>query len=416
MSAKSGNAEDVQRRRPNPFVLLVAEWSIINLGHYGVLAVLTLYFLRALQLAPDQAAAFILIFSLSLRLSRILLAPLVDRLAPRSSIMLASLVTALGYLGLSFVTAPAAIIAMLLVIGAGVGSNVLAVKTMAANTVAEGQSSLLRYASLSTGLNFAASIGPLIGTSLFLNWRANGVFLLAAAVNLLAALVTLWMPRGEVSSVQRPSWISGMKVSFARPTMRRAMLFTALTWFLYSQLYATLPLFIESGLRVPTLLGTYLTANAVLVIIGQLPLSQLLARWQVPESRMLFSGYVAFGLGFTLLWLFPTWQIAYAAVVCWTLGEMLIMPLLDTMVAEGVPAENRTVAFALSGLAIGVGDGLGGSIGVALAGRLLAQDQLLLLYGLFAVAAVVAAAVVAGVFRASIFKRTASAPSYPPTS
>lgn len=416
MSAKSGNAEDVQRRRANPFVLLVAEWSIINLGHYGVLAVLTLYFLRALQLAPDQAAAFILIFSLSLRLSRILLAPLVDRLAPRSSIMLASLVTALGYLGLSFVTAPAAIIVMLLVIGAGVGSNVLAVKTMAANTAAEGQSPLLRYASLSTGLNFAASVGPLIGTSLFLNWRANGVFLLAAAVNLLAALITLWMPRGEASSVQRPSWISGMKASFARPTMRRAMLFTALTWFLYSQLYATLPLFIESGLRVPTLLGTYLTANAVLVIIGQLPLSQLLARWQVPESRMLFSGYVVFGLGFTLLWLFPTWQMAYAAVVCWTLGEMLIMPLLDTMVAEGVPAENRTVAFALSGLAIGVGDGLGGSIGVALAGRLLAQDQLLLLYGLFAVAAVVAAAVVAGVFRASIFKRTASAPSYPPTS
>lgn len=416
MSTKSGSTEGGQRRRVNPFLLLVAEWSMINLGHYGVLAVLTLYFLRTLQLAPDQAAAFILLFSLSLRLSRIVLAPLVDRLAPRSSIMYASLVTALGYLGLAFVTSPTAIITMLLVIGAGVGSNVLAVKTMAANTNAEGQSSLLRYASLSTGLNFAASVGPLIGTSLFLNWRPNGVFLLAVVVNLVAAVLTLWMPRGEASSVQRPSWLAGLKVSFARPMMRRAMVFTALTWFLYSQLYTTLPLFIESGLRVPTLLGTYLTANAVLVIIGQLPLSQLLARWRVPESRMLFGGYVVFGVGFTLLWLFPTWQMAYVAVVCWTLGEMLVMPLLDTMVAEGVPAENRTVAFALNGLAIGVGDGLGGSIGVALAGRLLAQDQLLLLYGLFAVASVVASAVVVGVFRSSIFKEAAHAPSYPPTS
>lgn len=394
-----------QQRRSNAFLLLLAEWSISNLGHYAVLSILAIYFLQTLTLPPGQAAALVLIFSLSLRLSRILLAPLVDRLVPRTAITLALFVSALGYLSLSIATVPATIVAALLVIGAGVGTNVLAVKTMAANTAREGQSPLLRYASLSMGLNFAAAVGPIIGSALFLSWRPTSVFVLAAVAYAAAGIIALRLPRSEHRAAERPSWIAGIKANLRLPAMRRAMLFTALSFFLYSQLYATLPLFVQSGLQTPSLLGTYLTLNAVLVIGGQLPLSKLLTHWGASASTLLLAGYLLFGVGFSLLWFFPLWQIAYVAVVFWTLGEMLIMPMLDTLVAEGVPAAQRTVAFALSGLAVGIGDGLGSSVGVALGGWLLQRQQLLLLYGVFAVVAVIAAGIVLVVFRAAIFTR-----------
>lgn len=376
------------------FLLVVGEWGVANVGHYGVQSILSVYLLTTLQLAPGQAGALILVTSISFRLNRLFLAPVIDRLPPRTAVVGALGIGALGYVAMAFVSAPLAIAVLLPVVGLGGATNALAVKTLAASGVVE-RSSLLGYASLSTALNVAAAVGPLIANPIFLHWSPRGVFLLAAAAYGVAALMVTALPAGLHDRTERPPWLASIRQQLAAAPMRRALLLTAAGYFFYTQLFATLPIFVTEQLHAEGLRGSFFALNAVLVIAGQLPLGHLAGRRGWPADRLVTAGFLAFGVGFAVLWRWPVLPVAYAAVVLWTVGEMLVMPTLDALVAGAVPASGRTVAFSLAGVATTVGDGLGGVLGVTVAGALIASGAVGRVFGIFAGCALLAAALVA---------------------
>jgi hypothetical protein len=164
------------------------------------------------------------------------------------------------------------------------------------------------------------------------------------------------------------------------PAMQRALLFAFLGWFLYTQSYATLPLFVSEGVHRSDLLGSVFALNAILVVVGQLPVSRLVTSLRIPSSQLVLLAFLPFALGFTILWLVPQLPTIYIAVFLWTLGEMLLMPALDTLVAEGALMEYKQTGFALNSLAVSLGEGIGNFIGVAIAGFLLQSGHLSTLY------------------------------------
>src|SRR5437868_15533394 len=99
------------------FATVIAEYTICNLGHFAVMAILSLYLVRTLELVPAQAASVMLATSLSFRLSRLLTAPLVARMPTRQALCLALCSTGVGYLGLALVRVPLAALALLLIVG-----------------------------------------------------------------------------------------------------------------------------------------------------------------------------------------------------------------------------------------------------------------------------------------------------------
>lgn len=158
-------------------------------------------------------------------------------------------------------------------------------------------------------------------------------------------------------------------------------------WFLYTQSYASLPLFISDGVHRPDLLGSVFALNAIFIVVGQLPVSKTILYLRLPPSQSVLLAFLAFACGFALMWLFPVWQIIYVAVVLWTLGEMLLMPSLDTLIAKGALAEHTQVAFVVYSVAIGIGEGLGNLFGVSLADFLLKSGNFSYLYMLLTIAA-----------------------------
>lgn len=383
----------------NWFSLVIAEYSTCTLGHFAVMAILSLYFIQSLRLPAAQAAWFMLFTSLSFRLSRIFIAPLVSRLPVRQAAFLALFLTSLGYLGMAFVRVPALIMPILLIVGIGHGTNTLLVKVMTANagsqkksedSAAKNKSPFLRYASLTTGINISAAVGSFAGSTLFFRASATGVFFLAACVYALAGLIATAIPSQEAGGVQRPDWGNGMKLSIRMPALRRAMLFGFIGWFMYTQSYASLPLFISEAIHRTDLLGSVFVVNAVLVVVAQLPISHFIMRLRIPTSQVVVLAFFTFGLGFALLWLFPIWQMVYPAIVLWTLAEILIMPALDTLVAEGALTEYKHTAFTLNSIAVGFGEGIGNFAGVSIAAFFLARGGLQNLYMLLAASTIVA--------------------------
>lgn len=374
-----------QRRQDRRwFGFLLSEWSVSNVGYYAVQSILSLYFLTSLRLSPGAAGSLVLVTSIAFRLNRIFLAPLIDRLRPRTAVFAGLLVGAAGYVGLALTRSPALVTALLLVIGVGGATNALSVKTLAAELTPGSTSPLLRYASLSTGLNLAAATGPLIAGALYPGRGAGWVFAVAALCYALAAFLALFVPASAHESAARPTWRATSRGVLASRDFRRILLLTVVGFFLYSQLFSTLPYFVTEALHRPGLRGSYFTVNAVLVIACQIPLGHWLQRSRRPELPVIHGGYALFLAGFVLLWIAPRWWMAYAAVTLWTFGEMLIMPTLDTMTARTLEPHQRMVGFSFAGVAMSVGDGLGGAVGVALAGWLNQHHRLNQLYGVMA--------------------------------
>jgi Na+/melibiose symporter-like transporter len=100
------------------FSVVIAEFSLSNLGNYAVLAILSLYFVHTLNLPAAQAGGLML-FTSSFRLSRVFVAPLVDRFSARRAAFVSLSMSSLGTLGMAVVRAPLLLVLMLLIAGAG---------------------------------------------------------------------------------------------------------------------------------------------------------------------------------------------------------------------------------------------------------------------------------------------------------
>jgi len=379
---------------------LAGQWTITNIGYYGMLSVLPVYLLHALRLSPGLAGALMLLTSVSFRLNRILLAPVVDKIPAHRAMTLSLAVGAAGYLGLAVTHSVLAVALLIPVIGTGGSVNTLAVKVLAAGlrrpASSTGQAPLMRFSSLATGLNAAAAIGPLLASVLYLHGAAGSVFGLAALGYGAGAALSLRLRRlpeaSAVGSSSSSGWLRGMLAALAARPTRRVVVLAVFGYVLYAPLYAVLPLFVRAGLHAPALAGTFFAVNALLVIFGQLPVSQLLVRSGAGMPAVIVAGFACFGVGFTILWLWPHVPTAFAAVGCWTFGEMLVMPSLDAWMAQVAPEQDRVFCFALIGGAMSAGDAVGGAAGVGVAGWLAERGQVHEIYGAFAALAALACA------------------------
>ncbi len=368
-----------------PFGTLLSEWTFCNIGHYAVLATLSLYLLVTLHFAASTAALLLLFASLAFRLARFFTAPFIDHLPPRSALLISATLGCLGYLSMMVVTQPLFLIVPFLIIGIGYGSNALLVKALAAH--GRGASRLLRYASINTSLNIGAAIGPIVGNTLFLHWNPRLLFLFPAGMFVLAGLISGMLPVMEVQAYKQVHWVEMLRDALQFPIVRQNLLFVFAGFLLYSQLFSTLPLVTRSLFHTPDLLSSFFAVNALIIVLGQIPATRLIISIGLTPRLLLPMSFLLYTMGFFLVWLLPYWQIAYPAVVLWTAGEMLLFPSLDTLMAGEIPVELRMTCFSLSAVAVAFAEGIGSLLGVWVVGYLSPLNQLRQLYVLFAIIA-----------------------------
>jgi MFS family permease len=376
-----------RRSLRSPFAVALTEWTVCNVGHWAVMGTLSLYLVVALDLEPFVAGALFTFASFAFRLTRFFTAAVVSRLSPRQAVVGSMLLGAAGYSGIALTSEPVLLVVFLPLVGAGYGSNELVVKSLAAKT--RERSRILRYASINTGLNVAAAVGPLVGNTVFLHWEPRGVFVISAAAFGVAALAGLRLPSARPTGIRTVGAARSMGALLREPLLRHVLILIALGFLLYAQLFATLPLATHSLLNAPEVLGGYFVLNAVLAGAGQVPINRLAQALGAEPDTLVRMSYGCFAAGFALLWLVPRWEVGYASVALWTLGEILLGPAVDTLLAGAVPAGLRILAFTLAAGAMAVGEGLGALTAIPLAGYLAERGQFAQLYLALLVLAIV---------------------------
>lgn len=205
--------------------------------------------------------------------------------------------------------------------------------------------------------------GPLVGALLAL-YDVRAAFLAGSAAHLLLLLAVLRFVPGLGRSQDRQVPVG--RLLMATLTHRGMFLFSVMTvlfTLLYSQLTTALPL--RAAALAPqgasAAAATLFAVNGVGGVVLQLAwvaASRKVAavnafRW---GTVLCGAGLMAAGFAGNLVWL-------NAAVVLFTLGEVLAMPAIDAVVAEIAPERALGSFYGMSSLAWAVGGVLGNTLG-----------------------------------------------------
>ena len=372
------------------FLPLFTELTVTNVALFTGFAVMVVHCVTVLGFSAEQMAGVMIASSIGLRFNRVLLAPLVDRLPPQRVIPIALLVSILGYLGLGMAHSAVAVGACLLAIGTGYGLNGMLVTTLASYASKQGEKTFPIYALMNIGTNLAASLAPLAANWLRLEISAVSPFYFSAAILLVSLGLSLRISPQTPSAYRDVRFRQAAPILLRQPSFWATLCLVAAGWTVYTQKFAATPLFINSYLHHPELVGLAIAVNAIIILGVSLPLAHWVKQHHIPASKVLSVSFALFALAYGLLGLWPSVSALWVALPLWSLAEALLMPQLNALIAEATSAETRLAGFSLSALATGAGEALGNAAGAAMMTLTLANGHAAGCYLIFACAALIA--------------------------
>jgi MFS family permease len=117
----------------------------------------------------------------------------------------------------------------------------------------------------------------------------------------------------------------------------------------YQQMYGTLSVYLRDYHGIdPQGYGFLMTTSAITVVLFQFWVSRLI-KFRPPFLMMAF-GTIFYVIGFALFGVFTTYILFALNVVIITIGEMIVVPTSQSLVANFAPADMRGRYMAIAGL------------------------------------------------------------------
>ncbi len=311
-----------------------------------VVPLLTIYLIQVRRLSVAEAGGIVSVFGAGSIVASIAGGHLSDRLGRRITMLISLFGGALSLLVLAFVRDLAAIVAMVGVVGFVSELYRPAVLAIVADVVPPEQRmrayGLLHWV-INIGFAVAAAVGGLLAeldfTALFI---ADAISMAGYGVIILVA-VPETRPRAAAGGPEAPR-----EPAAGDPRAGRWWLdgsFTVLVGLTF--LLTLLPFQADASLSAhmmhqgftPAAYGAALAVNGVLIVAIQPWLTTWAARHD--SSRVLILASLAYGAGISMHGLASTFWLHGAAVMVWTLGEILEGPARSTITAAMAPESAR---------------------------------------------------------------------------
>src|SRR6202789_2403771 len=341
--------------------------TLVNRSGTMVLAFLVLSVAHTVGVPPARAAVALMGYGVAALLVMPLAGILSDRVGPLP-IMKASLFLT-GFLLLLFPLAKSYRAILLMTFAFAVLNESVrpASLSMVSDLVAPAQRKAA-FALSRLAANLGMSVGPAIGGILAV-YSFRWLFLVDGATSLLAGAVLALAPMRHWTrkKTREPQWADAADLgreieadtaaplialhpaadlrAFRNPQMLYFLAALIPVQLVFFQFTSTLPLFLVRNLHFPeSVYGTIFTVNTLLIVALEVPLNTAMAHWTHRHTLMLGAFLYAVGFGaYALVGIAPFGKTAgaFAAVVIWTFGEMILMPGSSAYAAELAPPERR---------------------------------------------------------------------------
>jgi MFS family permease len=352
------NARNIYNEYPRAFWTYNVIVFIDRLGGFMLYPFFALYLTQKYDIGMAMVGLLFAAFSISGFVGSALGGALADRMGRRGVIIASLLLSSLSALGMGFAPTLAIFVAVSVIVGTmgsigGPAHEAVVADLLPEEKRAEG------YGIIRVVFNLAVIIAPPIAGLLIAHSYLT-LFIVDAAISVIAAAIVFFaLP--ETKPQAHPDAVpETMKQTFAGYGRvfrdRPFVLFigvTVMMTLVYMNMNTTLGVFLRDFKGLPEIgYGALLSINAIIVVALQFWLTRRLEKFK--PLTMMAAGTLLYAIGFAMYGFVSGFILFVTAMIVITIGEMVVAPFQQSIVASFAPENMRGRYMAVSGLTWGI--------------------------------------------------------------
>jgi MFS transporter, DHA1 family, multidrug resistance protein len=336
-------------------------------AYFLLVPFLALWLIDARGLSGTEAATVVALCLFFGRAGGMMAARVLDRIGLKRSVVLAYLtaVASAGAMALYPDDDLAAWIAFASLLGLAFSSATAALKALVVVAYSRDQR-LWAFSKLNLAVNAGSAAGIAAGG--YLLAEAPELLIWCAVLLYASALASLHFVPKVDEAPKTPAYDE--PASGGRAAFWFFLGFTGITWTAYAQVFNVLPTFTADTIGSKAIAYLFVV-NSALVILLQTPLTAWLERWRRAQPRasaltILPAAHVALAAAILLFGFtgHASIAVAYAAMVVFTLAELVFGPAYDAQVAEVKGRMSTVAAYGVAGAVRGGAESAGTWLGI----------------------------------------------------
>jgi MFS family permease len=343
---------------PRTFWTLVTITFIDRVGGAMLFPFFALYLTRKFGVGMTEVGVLFAVFSLSGFISTTIGGALTDRLGRKGIVIFSLIASSVSAVSMGLVPSFSAFFVLAMTVGilsdlAGPAHNAMVADILPEEQRAQG------YGIIRVAFNLSVTIGPVIG-GLLATRSYLALFLADAIISLItAALVWRFMPetKPERKAGEPQESMAGTFGGYFRVLRDLPFLLFMGTCILMTLVYmnmnTTLGVYLRDAHSVPEAgYGYILSLNAAMVVLFQFWITRRIEKR--PPLLMMALGTALYAIGFGMYGFVSTYVFFLLAMVIITIGEMIVAPVGQALVARFAPEEMRGRYMAVFGYSWGI--------------------------------------------------------------
>jgi len=354
MNALLARTKKVYNEYPRAFWIYNIIVFIDRLGGFMLYPFFALYLTQKFDIGMSTVGILFAVFLISGMVGSALGGALTDRMGRKVVIVASLILSSLSALGMGFAPTMGIFVAVVVVVGTLSSIGHPAHEAVVADLLppdkrAEG------YGIIRVVFNLAVIIAPPIAGLLIANSYLT-LFIVDAIISLISvAIVVLALPETKPQALAHVK-PETMKQTFAgygrvfKDTPFVAFIgVTVMMTLVYMNMNSTLGVYMRDQHGMPEInFGALLSLNAVIVVLLQFWVARRLEKYK--PMLMMAAGSLLYAIGFAMYGFFSGIVLFAIAMVIITIGEMIVSPFQQSVVANFAPEEMRGRYMAVSSL------------------------------------------------------------------
>lgn len=348
------------RDLPKGVPLLFVNTLFYNVGFFAFIPFLSVYLIDQLHWTPALTGLLLMVRQVSQQGPTFFTGMLADKVGLKRIVCFGQVVRGLGFMAFAFISSPSAIFAAAMVAGLGgaffgpAGSGILAHLTPE-----EDRSRI--YALQKTIANVGVVLSTALG-AILIHLDFALLSLICGGIYLVLAIVSFWKLPDVKSKLKKLSFKAMGQIILHDKLFLGFVAAMCGVWFLYMQLYLTLPLQIFAMTGSKAAISTLNLMVAAVVITLQYPL----LTWVNKEFSLIAGmriGVLLLGTGIAIMGYSEDMTVFYSGLFLYACGVIIVDPLFSDITARMASPELMATYFGVASIAIAVGGGISQGLG-----------------------------------------------------
>jgi MFS family permease len=327
---------------------------IDRLGGFMLYPFFALYLTQKYEIGMSTVGLLFGVFSISGMVGSALGGAIADRMGRKTVIIFSLILSSLSALGMGFAPTLGIFIAVVVLVGTLSSIGHPAHEAVVADLLPQ-EKRAEGYGIIRVVFNVAVIIAPPIAGLLIANSYLT-LFIVDAVISLISAAIVLFFLPETKPQTQAHTKPETMKQTFAgygrvfKDTPFVAFIgVTVMMTLVYMNMNSTLGVYLRDQHSLPEIrYGWLLSINAIIVVLFQFWVTRRLQNFK--PMLMMAAGSLLYAIGFAMYGFVPTFALFVVAMIVITIGEMVVSPFQQSLVANFAPEDMRGRYMAVSGL------------------------------------------------------------------